>query len=117
MSPHAQSLFSNRINTKSLRAFFSANLGWLNLITLAILAVLCLTYIFYVNNAIANGYKMRELETRITELTLSNQEIEVEARQAQSLQNVERNVKMLGLIDADHPVYVESTGPSYALAE
>ncbi len=117
MTPHAQSFTTQQVNTRSVRDFFAAKVGWLNVVTLGVLFVLCLSYIFYVNSVISQGYKMRELETRINNLTLSNQEIELDSRKAQSLKNVERSVKMLGLVKADGPVYVKSTEPSYALAD
>src|SRR3989338_6290741 len=64
--------------------------------------------IFQVNREIARGYELREIESELQELQSVHQELTQETQQAQSLQNVARAVKMLGLVEADQPTYVQS---------
>lgn len=97
--------------------WLEVNRSWLNLASLLLLIGLCATYIFQVNHTVSKGYQIRELESQIHELSLMNQKLEVTTQQAQSLENVARATAMLGLVRADRPEYVESSGPSYALAE
>lgn len=90
---------------------------WLNAATLLLLIGLCATYIFQVNQSVSNGYQIRELESQIHELSLMNQKLEVTTQNAQSLENVARATTMLGLVRADRLEYIQSSAPSYALAE
>jgi cell division protein FtsL len=119
MNTFAQTLVSNppRSKSQSMSSWFWQNIKMVNMITLAVVVVMCGAYIFQVNSSISRGYQIRDLETQIHALTLSNQQMELDVRQAQSLKNVTHAVKMLGLVEAGNPVYVESVGPSYALAK
>lgn len=120
MSTFAKTAVLNRstsFSSRSLSCFFRENVFWLNIVTFLVVIGLCVFYIFQVNSTIAKGYQIRELETTIHELTLANQDIELDAQRAQSLDNVSHAVKMLGLVNAEQPVYVKSSGPSYALAQ
>lgn len=89
----------------------------LNLLSILLLLTLCFAYIVQVNHAVSKGYQIRDLETQIHELTLVNERLEVETQQAQALTNVARATKMLGLVRAEQPAYVQGAAPSYALAE
>lgn len=119
MNTFAQTLASSpsRTRTRSLSSWFWHNIKLINVVTFAVVVLLCGAYIFQVNSSISKGYQIRDLETSIHELTLSNQQMELNVRQAQSLKNVTHAVKMLGLVNAGNPVYIESGGPAYALAE
>lgn len=88
----------------------------LNVVTTALVLAAAASYIVQVNGSVAKGYAIRELEDEIHELTLANQKLEVNVREAQSLENVNRSVKMLGLVDAETPTYVRASVPSVALA-
>lgn len=83
--------------------------------SLVVLLVLCVGYIYQVNKTVSKGYQIRELESTILELTLRNQKLEIVTQQAQSLENIERATKMLGLVQADRPVYIQTSGSSYVL--
>jgi len=88
----------------------------LNVITTALVLATAASYIVQVNGSVAKGYAIRELEDQIRELTLTNQTFEVTVREAQSLENVNRSVKMLGLVTAETPTYVNASASSVALA-
>lgn len=100
-----------------IRSWISEHVFLLNAVSLMLLLVLLVSYIVQVNSTISKGYQIRDLETQVNELTLLNQKTELEVRQSQSLDRVERSVKMLGFIRADMPNYVSASEPAYALAE
>lgn len=117
MSPFAQtSTLTVSSNNRSFRLWFSSHLTAINIASFSILFILCLIYIVQVNQTVSKGYQIRDLESQIHELTLVNQKLELSTQQAQSLENVARATKMIGLIRADRPEYLQSGTPSYALA-
>lgn len=89
--------------------------AWWNTLSFIILLILCVGYIYQINKTVSKGYQIRELESTISEFTLRNQKLEIVTQQAQSLENIERATKMLGLVRADQPIYVQSSGASYVL--
>lgn len=97
-------------------AFVSAHRIAVNVVTTACVLLFAGAYVVQVNGSVAKGYAIREIEDRIKELTLENQKMELVVREAQSLENVSRNVKMLGMVVSDAPSYVISGTPSVALA-
>jgi len=86
----------------------------INIATFALLVLLSFVYIIQVNNTASKGYAIRDIENRIHELTLSNQTMELALRDAQSLNNISRTVKMIGLVQENNPTYVDATGATYA---
>lgn len=98
-------------------SWIQTHTSWLNIMSLCLLFVLCLSYIIQVNHSVSKGYQIRELEDQVQGLTLVNQKLEVETQQAQALTTIARATKMLGLVKADQPTYLSSTTPSYALAQ
>ena len=124
MSPHTvMSQFStsssrpNVIHHSTFVSWVKSHQAWLNVTSFIFLLVFCIAYIIQINQTVSKGYQIRELESEISELTLRNQKLEVVTQQAQSLENIERATKMLGLVRAERPTYVLSSTPSYALAE
>lgn len=119
MNTFAQTLVSNptRSRSFSFSSWLWRNIKLVNAITFALVIVLCGAYIYQVNSSISKGYQIRDLETQIHELTLSNQQMQLSSRESQSLQNVAHAVKMLSFVVAENPTYIELDGPSYALAK
>ena len=108
-------MYSGVARTRTAVAFFERNAMRLNVITLALLLLLAAAYIVQVNGSVAKGYAIREIEDQMRQLTLDNQKLEVTIREAQSLQNVTRSVKMLGLVASETPKYLSSATPSVAM--
>lgn len=108
-------MYSGVARTRTAVAFFARNSVRLNLITLAMVILFAAAYVVQVNGSVAKGYAIRELEDQMKQLTLDNQRLEVTIRDAQSLQNVTRSVKMLGLVTAETPVYLTSAAPTVAM--
>ena len=119
MSPFAQSFVQQQVPHRQLgtQAWLKQHVSLINTISFILLVILCFSYIVHVNRSVTKGYQMRELEAQISELSLLNQQLEMTTQQAQSLTNVSRAVKMMGLVDAGQPTYVALENPSYALAE
>lgn len=118
MSPFAQSFSSAYPSAhQSPVRWMRTHLSFVNLFSFVLLVLLCMVYIVQVNHTVSKGYQIRDLESQIHELTLRNQTLEVTTQQAQSLENVARATKMIGLVRADRPEYIQGSGPSYALAE
>lgn len=101
----------------SVRAWIANHVVALNMISLAIVGLLVVSYIVQVNASISQGYQIRDLENQLDELSLLNQNLELETRKSQSLGHVARSVKMLGFVDAEMPNYISAGEPSFALAE
>ncbi len=118
MSPFTQTFSSTYpSHHQSPTAWLRTHTSFVNLFSFVLLIVLCIVYIVQVNHTVSKGYQIRDLESQIQELTLRNQTLEVTTQQAQSLENVARATKMIGLVRADRPEYIQGSGPSYALAE
>ena len=89
----------------------------LNFFTLGLVVLLAVFYILVVNGSMGNGYRMRELETKIKSLSLEQQQLEGAVRQAQSLESISRSVKMMGFTRAESITYIQGSAPAFALAE
>lgn len=109
-------MYSGLGRTQSAVSFVRSHTLALNLVTTALVVAAAASYIIQVNGSVAKGYAIREIEDEIHDLTLANQKLEVTVREAQSLENVNRSVKMLGMVDAETPRYVNASAPSVALA-
>ena len=105
------------VRRQTPRQWMQEHLVAINVLTLALLAMLCVSYILQVTDTVTKGYVLRDLEVEIHQLTLSNEQMEIVTRQSQSLEHVAKSVKMLGVVDAEQPIYIQSGEPSYVLAE
>lgn len=119
MSPFAKSFATQnpRAGVQAFHALFQNNAFLVNLLTFGGLVLLCLVYIVQVNGSISKGYQIRDLETQIQELSLKNQGLDLTSQRVQSLDHVSKSVKMLGLVDAGRPEYINVNDPSYAMAQ
>lgn len=117
MSKFAKTFYSGVGRTRSVFAFMTRHTLALNVATTCCVLLFAAAYIVQVNGSVAKGYAIREVEDHIKALTLANQKMEVTVREAQSLENVARNVKMLGLVTSESPSYVNAGAASVALAQ
>jgi len=117
MSPFAQTLLSHAKKTHVFIAWVQNHIFLLNVTSVVVIVLLCGGYIVQVNQAVAKGYQMRQFEDQISELTLRNQQLEIAVREAKSLEHVTHAVKMMGLVQAGQPDYVQGAMPSYAVAK
>jgi hypothetical protein len=107
---------SGAVNVRRAKAFFERHTAAFNLASLALLLALCFAYVVQVNGSVRLGYDMRELEDRIGDLALKNEQLEANARESQALEHVSRAVKMLGFVSAETPQFVDASTPSVAFA-
>ncbi|MFH1405050.1 MAG: hypothetical protein ABIH21_03050 [Patescibacteria group bacterium] len=117
MSPFSQTMFGATKNVRSFSDVLMKKSFVLNIVTLGLVLVFCSAYIVQVNGTAAKGYKIRELETKINELSIANQQLEIKTQNSQSVQTIAKAVKMIGMVGADTPKYVAGAQPSLALAE
>lgn len=116
MSPLTQTMFGKLQKTQAVAASLQAHTKRLNIITSILVVAFVILYITQVNGSISKGYTMRGLENRIQELSYENQKLEVATREAQSLANVAKATKMIGMVKAEQPNYINDEGPSYVLS-
>jgi hypothetical protein len=102
--------------SRSVLSVLSQQAMLVNAISFALVLLMALAYIVQINGSVGKGYQMRDIETQIHELTISNQKLEVASREAQALDNVSKAVKMIGMVSADTPTYVRAAAPSVAFA-
>ncbi|OGL63383.1 hypothetical protein A3C09_04295 [Candidatus Uhrbacteria bacterium RIFCSPHIGHO2_02_FULL_47_44] len=121
MSPFAQTSFvshtSRPFRVNAIPLWITTNVTRVNMVTFAVLIIVCLAYIVQVNNTASKGYQIRDLENTIHHLTVANQQSELEIREAQSLNTIQRSVKMIGMVPAEQAVYVDARGGSVAFAQ
>lgn len=121
MSTFAQASFvghqASLAKSHSVRIWISTHTTLLNITTLVLLVIVFLAYIVQVNSTASKGYAIRDLETKIHQLSINNQQLQSETQQAQSLQNITHAVKMIGMVKAEQPVYVNPQGGSVAFAK
>src|SRR3989344_5906394 len=70
----------------------------LNLAVLSLLLVTGVGYLIQVNGAVTQGYTIRQLETKITELQAQGSELKLSALELESMQNVQAKVDQLGMV-------------------
>lgn len=121
MSPFAQTSFAYQsarpFRASSLPLWITTNVTRVNIVTFAVLLIVCLAYIVQVNSTASKGYQIRDLETTIHELTVANQQSQLEINEAQSLDNIQHAVKMIGMVPVEQAVYVDVHGGSVAFAK
>lgn len=110
----SSSQISHRI---SMRMWVRDHVVAINVVSLAILGLLVVSYIVQVNATTSKGYEIRDLETQVHELSLLNQNLELETRRSQSLTHVAESVKMLGFVKAEMPNYIDSSESSFAFVD
>jgi hypothetical protein len=118
MSPRlTKTLFAPLQKTSRISGWLKENVVRINATCFVLIVVLCGCYIWQVNSAVAKGYVMKDYETQIEDLALTNQQMEVAVRQAESLESVTRATKMLGFVKAERPTYLDPSDPSVAMAD
>ena len=105
------------IRRVSIRTWIVEHVVIVNIVSVILIALLVAAYIVQVNTSISQGYQIRELETQLHELSLMNQNLELETRKSQSLEHVAKSVKMLGFVEAEMPNYISGSEPAFAMAE
>lgn len=121
MSPTVQSIVlahdAHTLPKRSVSLWVSNHLTLLNSLTFILFLFVFFAFIVQVNNSASKGYVIRDLEKKIEVLTRSNQQTELEIQQAQSLGNIQRVVKMIGMVPSDQVVFVDAKDGSVAFAK
>lgn len=78
-------------------------------------AVFGLAYVLQVNSVSNRGFKINNLEKQISALKESNQELELQAASAQSLENLNSKIQQLNMVTPSKIEYLRPTGSGVAL--
>ncbi|MBI4599036.1 hypothetical protein HY734_02465 [Candidatus Uhrbacteria bacterium] len=108
MSKFSQTLFSSARKTRSAFSWMGSHVALLNVTMVFLVTVLALCQVVQANQAATKGYRIRDLETKISSLKLETQQLELSIAETRSLAAVTRNVQMLGMVKAGVPAYVRS---------
>ncbi|MBI2551310.1 hypothetical protein HYV73_03105 [Candidatus Uhrbacteria bacterium] len=93
----------------------SGRLPWINATLLGLCVLLVFAFILFLNRSVATGYAIRDWENAIIDLTQETERLDVAVRDAQSLDQVQKSIGMLGLVPAEAPTYVDASVPTVAM--
>lgn len=108
-------MFSAARKTKTLFATLHRNVFRMNLALIALIGCLGLLYVVQINSATTKGYRMRDIETQISQYEFDNERLEVMAADARSMDRVMRGVQMLGMVRSETPNFLAVGAPSVAM--
>ena len=91
------------------------NLALINLVVLALVLLIGFAFIIQVNRSTTKGYQIRDLETRIEQLGIENQRMEIEVARNRSVAAIDDKVQMLNMKPVEQVDYVSVGAPSVAL--
>ena len=81
----------------------------LNIVVVALIVVIGVSYLVQINSLATKGYQIEELENRITELQQEQADLELEALSLQSMGVVKEKVDNLGMVLAGESDYLQPT--------
>jgi hypothetical protein len=109
-------MFSSIRQTRHLLSFFQKHLAMVNCCIFIFSVFLAMTYVVQVNSSATNGYRLRDLENSINQLTLDNQNLQIKLAEIRSVENVSSKVPMLGLVKAKtSPIFLSNQAPTVSL--
>lgn len=109
--------FAQTARPNTAIAFIQHHVVVLNVGALALLVLMAALYIGQVNRAVSRGYAMRDVERHTQELTEYYRQSALAVSRIQTLDHVERSMKILGLVPSDRPTYIVVSTPAVALAK
>lgn len=92
-----------------------ADLRWLNLLLIAIVAGLFVGYLVVNNRAATSGFALRSLEQRVGQLESEQRVLELQALDRQSMSGIENRAQELGFVPVGSVQYLTVTGGTVAL--
>lgn len=87
----------------------------LNIFLLVVIAVVAISYLYYINQTATGGFDIKGMENRIEQLTKTNKQLEVQAAALQSLSAIEAAGTQAGMVATVHMNYVSATDSSVAV--
>jgi hypothetical protein len=87
----------------------------INAFLLICIVMFALLYVWQINVAAGSGFEMSELQTRIDNLRIANQQLEYRAAENRAMYSVSRKVSILGMVRPDEVSYVSVEAPAVAL--
>ena len=80
-----------------------------NVVICTLIVVMTVGYLVQINSLATKGYKIKELENKITGLKKEQADLELEALSLQSMGTVAEKVQDLGMVMAGEPEYLAPT--------
>jgi len=82
---------------------------------LAMIGLMCFSYVALINTRVTKGFEIKALEQRLAELQKGQKQLQQQAAELQSIQNIEQKLDLSGFIPTTNVTYLRSG--DYALAE
>lgn len=73
-------------------------------------------YLLVANNTAIKGFKVKELENKVSDLKQQNMKLELETIKLQSVGEIEKKIGQLSMVKIAKTEYLSGTGSSVALA-
>ncbi len=87
----------------------------LNAISFVLVVIVGVAYIAQANHSSTKGFEMKDLQKSIGKLSVANEQLEYQVAQAQSVDHVATNLKMLGMVPVGSISYTTVGGSSVAV--
>ena len=101
------------VSRRPLRHLWDLRL--MNFLLMAATLALLIGYLGLNNRAATNGFRIRALESRLTELENQGRRLEIERLSRQSMESVKRQVESLGFVPVGNVEYVVAAGGAVAV--
>ncbi len=102
---------------KKNASFVSRHVVALNAAALAGILALVALYIGQINAAVSRGFMERTLQNRMQTLTEEHRRLELAVSRIQTLDHVQHEVAILGLVPAQETTFLVSSAPAVAFAK
>ncbi len=87
------------------------------IILIGVTLVIGLFYLIQINSLSTEGFKIRELGKRVSQLKALNQELELRAAEIQSSQNLQSRINQLNMVALGKVDYLSASNQMVALAK
>jgi cell division protein FtsL len=85
----------------------------INVLLLILIAILGLSYLFFVNDLGTKGYEINKLEQQLDDLQDSQKQLQLQSSDLQSITRIQQQAQALGFVPATNVTYLKEG--SYAL--
>ncbi len=106
---------SDRTNITTSRLASITQWGRVNIILLLLIAMVAISYLYYMNQTATGGFDIKGMENRIEQLNKDNKQLEVKAAAIQSLSAIEQSSAQAGMVATTKIEYLPAVGSSVAV--
>ncbi|MFA5052231.1 MAG: hypothetical protein WC544_04230 [Patescibacteria group bacterium] len=87
----------------------------LNVLLLVLIAMVAISYLYYMNQTATGGFDIKGVQNRIEQLNKDNKQLEVKAASFQSLAAIETAGTQAGMVATTQIEYIPAVGSSVAV--